>query len=126
MDFEGVAGRAAGGLVDDFEAIFFNYRVGQHFFGDALDLLLGLVAIQAIEIQDEEFALADVFYLAVTEAGQGVMDGLALGIEHGTFWHNPDVSFHRGIIHRKNVHRERRKPEASRAFWREAAQGVSA
>jgi hypothetical protein len=49
-------------LFDDLEAVFFYYWVGQDFFGDALQVLFGFLAIPAVEIQDEELALADVFY----------------------------------------------------------------
>ena len=80
--------------VDDFEAIFFDDRVGEDFFGNALELLLGLVAVPAIEIQDEEFSLADIFHGDVPKARKSVLDGLSLGIEDGAFWHHPNVCFH--------------------------------
>src|SRR5438477_5385668 len=48
--------------VDDFEAVFFDDGIGEHFFGNALQLFLSFVAVPAIEIQDEEFALADIFH----------------------------------------------------------------
>ena len=51
-----------GSSVDDFEAIFFDDRIGEDFFGDALELLLSFVAAPAVEIQDEEFSLSDVFH----------------------------------------------------------------
>ena|SRR5215469_12042695 len=86
------------GLVDDFEAIFFDDRIGEDFFGDALELFLSFVAAPAVEIQDEEFSLADVFDGSVAEAGESMMDGLSLGIEDGALGHDPDVSFHGGII----------------------------
>lgn len=54
--------RAKAGLVDDFEAVFLDDGIGEDFFGDALELFLGLVAVPAIEIQDEEFSLANVFH----------------------------------------------------------------
>ena len=59
-----------------------------------LELFLCFVATQAIEIQDEEFSLADVTHGGVPEPGEGVLDGLALRIEYGAFWHYPDVCFH--------------------------------
>lgn len=86
------------GSVYDFEAIFFDDGIGKDFFGDALELFLGFVAVPAVEIQNEEFSLADVFDGGVAEAGKGVMDGLALGVENGALWHDPDVCFHAGSI----------------------------
>src|SRR6267378_2274611 len=62
--------------------------------GSMLALLLGFIAAPAIEIQNEEFPLADVAHCGVTEPGEGVLDRLSLGIEYGAFWHYPDVCFH--------------------------------
>src|SRR6266852_1423372 len=58
-----------------------------------LELLLGFIAAPAIEIQYEEFPLADVAHCGVAEAGEGVLDRLSLGVEYGAFWHYPDVCF---------------------------------
>ena len=85
-------------LLEDFESEFFDYGIGEDFFGDAFGLGLGVFAGEAVEIEDEEFALADVFDGVVTEAGEGVLDGLALGIENGVLRHDPNVCFHRGSI----------------------------
>ncbi len=52
-------------LVEDFEAEFFDDGIGEDVFGDALDLRFGFVAGHAVEIQDEEFSLADVLDLGV-------------------------------------------------------------
>ena len=82
------------GLVDDFEAVFFDDRIRKNFFGDFFELLLGLVAGPAVEVEDEEFALADVFYFGVAEAVEGVLDGLTLRIEDGALWHDPNVCLH--------------------------------
>ena len=83
-----------GRLVHDFKAVFFDNRIGEHFFGDSIELFLCFIPVPAIKIQDEKFPLADVFYFAVAEAREGVMDGLPLRVEHRAFWHYPDVSFH--------------------------------
>src|SRR5216684_9102614 len=80
--------------VYDLKAVFFDDRVGEHFLGNVLELFLRFVAAPAIEIQDEEFALADVTHGGVAEPREGVLDRLSLGIEHRAFWHNPDMSFH--------------------------------
>jgi hypothetical protein len=84
----------SGALVDDLEAVFLNNRVGENFFGDALELLMGLVTVPAIQIEHEKFSLTDVFDGGEAQAGEGVVDSLALRIEHGALWHDPDVSFH--------------------------------
>src|SRR2546427_12053656 len=59
-----------------------------------LELFLCFIAAPAIEIQNEEFALADVAHGGVAQPREGVLDRLSLGIEHRAFWHNPDVCFH--------------------------------
>src|SRR5712664_1344129 len=58
------------------------------------ELFLCFVAAPAIEIQDEEFPLADVADGEIAETGEGVLDRLSLGIEYGAFRHYPDVCFH--------------------------------
>src|SRR5260370_207471 len=59
-----------------------------------LELFLCFIAAPAIEIQYEEFPLADVAHCGVAEAGEGVLDRLSLGVEYGAFWHYPHVCFH--------------------------------
>src|SRR5437879_5956333 len=59
-----------------------------------LELFLCFIATPAIEIQNEEFSLADVAHGRVAEPGEGVLNRLSLGIEYGAFWHYPDVCFH--------------------------------
>ncbi len=85
-------------LLHDLEAVFLDHGIGQNFLGDALELRLSLVTSPAVEIKHEEFALADVFDGFIAEARQRMVDGLALRIEDGAFWHDPDVCFHAGSI----------------------------
>src|SRR5437016_7377409 len=59
-----------------------------------LELFLRFIATPAIEIQNEEFPLADVAHGRVAEPGEGVLDRLSLGIEHGAFRHYPYVCLH--------------------------------
>ena len=80
--------------VENFEAIFFYDGIGEDFARDFFELFLGFVAIPAVEIENEEFALADVGDLSVAETGEGVMNGLALRVENGALGHDPDVCFH--------------------------------
>src|SRR5215831_3205440 len=88
----------AGGSIDDLKAVFLDDGIGEDFFRDALELLLSFVAVPAIEIQNEEFSLADVFHGGIAKAGKSVLNSLSLGIEDGALWHDPNVCFHRGII----------------------------
>jgi hypothetical protein len=81
-------------LIHDLEAVFLDDRIGEHFPGNALELLLRFFAVPAIEIENEEFALANVGNLRVTQAGKGVLNGLALRVQNSVFRHNPDMSFH--------------------------------
>src|SRR5205807_6892244 len=82
------------GSVHDLKAVFLDNRVGEHFFRDMLELFLRLIAAPAIEIQNEEFPLADVAHGGIAKPGKGVLDRLSLGIEYRAFWHYPDVCFH--------------------------------
>src|SRR6266403_1977729 len=84
--------------VDDLEAVFLDDRIGENVLGNFLELLLGLVPGPAVEIENEEFALANVGYGAIAKTGEGVMDCLTLGIEHGALWHDPNMSFHKKSI----------------------------
>jgi hypothetical protein len=81
-------------LVEDFEAEFFDDGIGEDIFRDTLDLGFGFIAGHAVEIQDEEFSLADILDRGVALRGECALDGLALGIEDRGFEHDPDVCFH--------------------------------
>jgi len=85
-------------LFDDLEAVFLDDWIGQNFLGDAFQLLLGFVAIPAVQIQHEKLALANVLDRFIAEVGEGVVDGLALWIENRALRHDPDVCFHVGSI----------------------------
>src|SRR5713101_4359972 len=78
----------------DLEAVFLDDGVCQPFLRHELELFLCFVAAPAIEIQNEEFPLADVAHCRIAQPGESVLDGLPLGIKHRTFWHDPDVCFH--------------------------------
>ena len=62
-------------LIDDLEAIFFDDRVGQNFLGNAFELFLCLVAVPAIQMEDEELALADVFHRGIAKSGERIVEG---------------------------------------------------
>lgn len=84
----------ARGLVNDFEARFFNDRVGENFLRDALDLFFRFIAGQSIDVEYEEFSLANVFDGREAEPAECVLNGLTLRIEYGALWHHPNVCFH--------------------------------
>ena len=52
-----------GGLFHDLEAEFFDDGIGEDFLGDPLDFASGLLAACPVQIEHEEFALADVAHL---------------------------------------------------------------
>src|SRR6202163_4331638 len=84
--------------VDNFTAVFFDDRVGKYVFRNTRILTLGIIASPTGEVQHKKFPLPDVLYFAIPQAGERVLDSLPLGIEHGAFWHDPDVCFHLVII----------------------------
>jgi hypothetical protein len=81
-------------LLHDFETVFLDHRIGQDFLGNALELRLRLIAVPAVEIKNEKFALANIGNLGIAQARERVLDGLSLRIEDRPLWHYPDVSFH--------------------------------
>ena len=86
------------GLILDFETVFLDDGIGEDFLGNAVELLLSFLVAPAVEIQDEEFTLANVFDCSVPETREGMLNGLSLRIEYGAFWHYPDVSSHGASI----------------------------
>src|SRR5271166_1736539 len=78
----------------DLESEFFNDRIGQHFLGNALDLLLRFVAIPAVEIQYKKFALPHLGNLCEAQARESVVNRLTLWIENSTLRHYPHMCFH--------------------------------
>src|SRR5208337_933481 len=85
-----------GTLLNDLEAVFFNHRICQHFFGDSFDLLLRFFARQPVQVQHKKLSLANFAHLRKTKANERVVNRFPLRIEHGAFWHYPNVSFHTG------------------------------
>ncbi len=81
-------------LLDYFEARFFDDRVGEHFFGNVLDLFQRFVAGQAFDIQHEEFSLANVFDRCITQTRERMLNGLSLRIEYRALRHHPNMCFH--------------------------------
>lgn len=101
-------------LLEEFEAEFFDDGVGEDVAGDLFDFFAGGVFGEAVEVEDEEFALADGLDFGVSEGREGVLDGLALRVEDGGFGHDPDVSFHGGEQYSKVLEAEKRGGKEAR------------
>src|SRR5215813_2961749 len=76
-------------------AEFLDYGVGQHFFGNALDLCLCSSLVQpAIHHQLKEFSLPNGANAFVTHLLQRALDGLSLRIKDRALQHDRDVGLH--------------------------------
>ena len=73
----------------------FDYRVGEDFAGDALNLSFGIGGRQAIcQRKGEILALADCFNLRESDLAEGIVYGLTLRIEDRGLQRNVDMSLH--------------------------------
>ncbi len=81
-------------LFHDFEAVFFDHRIRQNLFGDALEFFLRFITVPAIQIQDKEFSLTNFFHLRIPQSRQSVVNGLPLRVQHGALRHYPNMCFH--------------------------------
>ena len=74
---------------------FFDDGVGKNLAGDALDLVAGGFGGQPIgERQGEIFALSDRGYIRVADFAQGILDGLALGVQDRCLERDIDMCLH--------------------------------
>ncbi len=74
---------------------FFDDGVGQDFAGDALDLSADGVRLQPIgEGKREILALAHRGYIGETDLSQGILDGLALGVQDRCLQRDIDMRLH--------------------------------
>src|SRR5215468_2670225 len=74
---------------------FLDYRVGQNFLRNPLDLCRrGSFVQAAIDHQLKEFSLPNGAYTLVTHLLQCALDGLSLGIKDRALQHDRDVSLH--------------------------------
>ena len=81
------------------EAVLLDYRIGEHFARDALDLrLCFLTADAAVERDLEELALAEVVKAALAHLFQSAVNGFALRVEHTLLERNVNVGFHGSSI----------------------------
>src|ERR1035437_4929097 len=91
-------------LLGQGETELFNYGVGQHFAGDALDLGLRLFARQSsVQRQLKILPLANAFQTFVSHLLERALDGLALGVENAFLQRDVDVGCHKKIIIRDGL-----------------------
>jgi hypothetical protein len=73
----------------------FDDGVAEDVASDAFDFGIGGVGGKgAVEGEEEVFALADIGYALIVHAGEGVADGLALGVEDGGLERDVDMCLH--------------------------------
>jgi len=74
---------------------FFDDGVGEDLAGDAFDLVAGGFGSEPIgEGKREVFALADGGYVRIADFAQGVVDGLALGVQDRCLERDIDMCLH--------------------------------
>lgn len=77
------------------ETALFNNGIGQHLAGDSSDLGLGFGAIQTIvEREHKILSLPNIGHSAVLHPVQRICHCLPLGIQHGSFQRDIDMSLH--------------------------------
>ena len=81
-------------LLYNLEAGFFNHRIGEHFFCDAVKLLHSFFLRQAFDIQDKKFPLPNVFDGLIAQPRERMLNRLSLRIEYRALRHHPNVCFH--------------------------------
>ena len=83
------------GLLFELVGELFDDRVGEHLSRNPLNFGFRCFAGQcAVEVQDEIFALADVFYALVLHLLECAVDGLSLRIEDSALQRNVDIGLH--------------------------------
>jgi len=91
-------------LLGQREAKFFNYGIGQHFSGNALDLGLRFFARESsVQRELKILSLANALQTSVTHLLEGALDGLALGVKNAFLERDVDVGYHERFIIREQV-----------------------
>jgi len=91
-------------LLGQREAKFFNYGIGQHFSGNALDLGLRLFARESsVQCELKILSLANALQTSVTHLLEGALDGLALGVKNAFLERDVNVGYHERFIIREQV-----------------------
>lgn len=81
--------------VFELEAALFDDGIGKNFTGDTFHLGFGGGPFEAvIEGENKVLSLADVGDSAILHSAQRIRDGLPLGIQHGSFQRDIDMSLH--------------------------------
>src|SRR5215831_5892545 len=90
-------------------AEFFDDRVGQNILGNAFDLSPGGRFVQpAIQVEFEEFTLADVSDSFIAHLLERAVDCLSLGVEHRGLQHHCNVSLHGSFDYKRSASAPRR------------------
>lgn len=104
-------------LVGEFDGVFFDDGIGEDVVGESLDILLRLVARDAVGDRDvEAFALTDIRDIAIAQTVQRGANRLALRIEYGGLEENEDSCFHQKHDYRTRERLLRAKAIASMAM----------
>jgi len=94
VDAAGLTQRALSSIFQT-EAALFDDGIGEHLARDALHLRRGGRPLQAIvKGEDKVFSLANIGDSAILHPAQRIRHGLPLGIEHGSFQRDIDMSLH--------------------------------
>ena len=102
-------------LLGQREAKFFNYGIGQHFSGNALDLGLRRFARESsVQRELKILSLANALQTFVTHLLEGALDGLALGVKNAFLERDVDVGCHKRFIIREQV--RVRRPQSDLGF----------
>src|SRR5579864_9133606 len=89
-------------LLGQGETEFFNYGVGQHFAGDALDFRLRLIARESpVQRQLKILTLANALQAFVSHLLERAVNGFALGVENAFLERNANVGCHKNLIIRE-------------------------
>lgn len=80
----------------NFQAVILDHRVAQEFVARLIELFAGILPIAPGEFDFQVFAHVDGADALIAHMGEGVLDGFALGIQHGLLWSNDDFGFHSG------------------------------
>ena len=82
-------------LVSDLELEILDDGVGEEFLAGFGDGLAGAFLVAAAQFNLEVFAHVHCLDAFITHVLEGVLDGLALGVEHGFFGSDNNLRFHR-------------------------------
>src|SRR5512142_317805 len=77
-----------------FDLVFLDHRIGEQLLAHLLDAGARLALVLLVELEFDQFALADVADGAEAQIVEGMADRFALRIEHTVFQGHKDTRFH--------------------------------